>query len=172
MAPRSLALSLCAATLIPVLTLAAEPRPAAPANPRPELNARQRELLAKFDRNRDGRIDDEEKLAARAYLRSAGDGERKERRKQQLKLFDKNGDGVLDAAERTEAEKAREEFQANRAAVLARFDRDRDGVLNDEERAAAIKAREERQKRRHKGRLQPAQNARARSHRARPRRPL
>lgn len=151
MAPRSLALSLLAATLIPVLTLAAEPGSAAPANPRPELNARQRDLLAKFDRNHDGRIDDEEKLAARAYMRRA-DGESgsapKERRKQQLKLFDQNGDGVLDAAERAEAEKAREKLQANRAAVLKRFDRDGDGILNDEERAAAIKAREERQKRR------------------------
>lgn len=144
MAPRSLALSLLAATLIPVLTLAAEPGSAAPANSRPELNARQRELLAKFDRNHDGRIDDEEKLAARAYMRGAtdGGGERKERRKQQLKLFDKNGDGALDDAERAEAAKAREEFQANRAAILKRFDRDGDGMLNEQERAAAIQARE------------------------------
>lgn len=151
MAPRSLALSLLAATLIPVFSAAAEPPlAAAAATPpaRPELNARQRELLEKFDRNHDGRIDDEEKLAARAYMRGMGGSGPKERYKKALKLFDKNGDGVLDDAERAEAEKAREEYQANREAVLAKFDKNKDGVLNDEERAAAIKAREERQKRR------------------------
>jgi hypothetical protein len=148
MAPRSLVLSLFAATLIPVAAIAAEPGSTAPANPRPELNERQRELLAKFDANHDGRIDDQEKLAARAYMRGANGGGPKERYKKALKLFDKNGDGVLDDAERAEAEKAREEFQANRAAVMARFDKNHDGVLDDAERAEAIKAREERQKRR------------------------
>lgn len=141
MAPRSLALSLCAATLIPVLGFAG------PAPGRPDLNPRQRELLEKFDRNHDGRIDDQEKLAARTYLRGMGGGNR-ERAKRALKLFDKNGDGMLDAAERAEAEKAREHYQANRSALLKRFDKDGDGVLNDAERAEAIKAREERQKRR------------------------
>jgi Ca2+-binding EF-hand superfamily protein len=72
----------------------------------------------------------------------------KERTKKALKLFDKNGDGVLDDAERAEAEKAREEFQANHAAILAKFDKNKDGVLDDTERAEAIKAREERQQRR------------------------
>lgn len=148
MAPRSLALSLFAATLIPVLAAAAEPGSTTPASPRPELNARQRELLEKFDKNHDGRIDDEEKLAARAYMRGMSGGGPKERYKKALKLFDKNGDGKLDDAERAEAEKAREEFQANRAAVMAKFDKNHDGVLDDEERAAAVKAREERQKRR------------------------
>lgn len=147
MAPRSLALSLFAATLIPVLAAAADPGSTTPATPRPELNPRQREMLEKFDKNHDGRIDDEEKLAARAYMRGMA-GAPKERYKKALKLFDKNGDGKLDEAEKAEAEKAREEFQANREAVMAKFDKDHDGVLNDEERAAAVKAREERQKRR------------------------
>lgn len=148
MAPRSLALSLFAATLIPVLTIAAEPGSTAPANSPSELNDRQRELLEKFDQNHDGRIDDQEKLAARSYMRGKTGGGPKERTKKVLKLFDKNGDGQLDAAERAEAEKAREEFQANREAVMAKFDKNKDGVLDDEERAAAVKAREERQKRR------------------------
>lgn len=147
MAPRSLALSLFAATLIPVLAPAADPAPAHSAPTRPELNPRQRELLEKFDKNHDGRIDDDEKLAARAYMRGMAGGQ-KEHYKKTLKLFDKDGDGKLNDAERAEAEKAREEFQANREAVLAKFDKDKDGVLNDEERAAAMKAREERQKRR------------------------
>lgn len=116
--------------------------------PRPELNARQRDLLEKFDRNGDGRLDDEEKLAARTYMRGLNGGP-KERTRKTLKLFDKNGDGTLDAGEQAEAEKAREEFQANRAAILKRFDRDGDGLLNEAERAAAIKAREERQNPRH-----------------------
>jgi Ca2+-binding EF-hand superfamily protein len=148
MAPRSLALSLLAAMLIPVLTAAAEPGSTAPANTRPELNPRQRELLEKFDQNHDGRIDDQEKLAARSYMRGKSGGGPQERYKKALKLFDKDGDGKLNETERAEAEKAREEFQANREAVLAKFDANKDGVLNDEERASAIKAREERQKRR------------------------
>jgi len=147
MAPRSLALSLFAATLIPVLAATAEPGSNPPASPRPELNARQRELLEKFDQNHDGRIDDEEKLAARAYMRGMAGGQ-KEHYKKTLKLFDKDGDGKLNDAEKAEAEKAREEFQANREAVMAKFDKNHDGVLDDEERAAAVKAREERQKRR------------------------
>lgn len=158
MAPSSLPLSLLAATLIPVLTLATEAPPANPPTPvpaaaaatlaRPELNARQRELLEKFDANHDGRIDDDEKLAARTYMRTQGKGGPKERYKKALKLFDKNGDGKLDDAERAEADKAREEFQANREVVMAKFDKNKDGVLDDEERAAAMKAREERQRRR------------------------
>ncbi len=150
MASRSLALSLLAATLIPVFTLATESGSTAPANSRPELNQRQRELLEKFDTNHDGRVDDQEKLAARSYMRGKTGGGPKERAKKALKLFDRNNDGQLDAAERAEAEKAREEFQANRETVMAKFDTNKDGVLNDEERAAAIKAREERQKRRQK----------------------
>lgn len=146
MAPRSLALSLLAATLIPVFTAAAAPGPTAPANSRPGLNARQRELLEKFDTNRDGRIDDQEKLAARTYMRGKTGGGPKERTKKALKLFDKNADGKLDEAERTEAEKAREEFQTNREAMLARFDQNGDGMLDDEERATALQAREGRQK--------------------------
>lgn len=156
MAPRSLPLSLFAATLIPVLVVAAD-TPTTPATTtttetapvvRPELNARQREMLEKFDRNHDGRIDDEEKLAARSYMRGQSGSAPKERYKKALKLFDKNGDGKLDDAERAEAEKAREEFQANREAVLAKFDKNKDGVLDDTERAAAVQAREERQKKR------------------------
>jgi Ca2+-binding EF-hand superfamily protein len=150
MAPRSLALSLLAATLIPVFTAAAEPGSTGPVNARPELNARQRDLLERFDRNRDGRIDDEEKLAARSYMRGKTDADPGERSKKALKLFDKNSDGRLDEVERAEAEKAREQLQANRDTVMAKFDTNKDGVLNDEERAAAIKAREERQKRRQK----------------------
>jgi len=147
---------LLAATLIPVLAAAAD-TPSAPATAatvpaapvaRPELNARQREMLEKFDRNHDGRIDDEEKLAARSYMRGQSGGAPKERYKKALKLFDKDGDGKLDDAERAEAEKAHEEFQANREAVMAKFDQNKDGVLDDTERAAAMKAREERQKKR------------------------
>lgn len=156
MAPRSLPLSLLAAMLIPALAAAVDAPPApAAANAvaaespaRPALNARQRELLEKFDANHDGRIDDREKLAARSYMRGQPGGGPKERYKKAVKLFDKNGDGVLDDAERAEAEKAREEFQANREAVLARFDKNKNGQLDDDEREAAIQAREERQKKR------------------------
>jgi Ca2+-binding EF-hand superfamily protein len=130
------------------MAAAAEPGSTAPADSRPALNARQRELLAQFDRNRDGRIDDDEKLAARSYMRGKTADNPQERTKKALKLFDKNADGKLDETEKAAAEKAREKLQANREAALEKADANNDGVLDADERAAALKAREERQKRR------------------------
>ena len=87
----------------------AENPPAAP--PASKLTPRQQELLQQYDRNHDGKLDEDEMAAARSGMRKAGDAPAGERRKKMLKLFDKNGDGKLDETERAAAEKAREEYR-------------------------------------------------------------
>ena len=69
------------------------------------------ELLQQYDRNHDGKLDEDEMAAARTGGRKAGDAPAGEKRKKMLKLFDKNGDGKLDDTERAAAEKARDEYR-------------------------------------------------------------
>jgi hypothetical protein len=54
------------------------------------------ELLSKFDKNGDGKLDD----AERTEMKSAFAGKRAERHKEMLARFDANKDGKLDDAER------------------------------------------------------------------------
>ncbi len=109
-----------------------------------------RERIRQYDKDGNGKLSDEEKAAAKNYMREQGGGT--ERRKQALKRFDKDGDGKLNDAERAEAEKARGQMEANRdkrqAEILKRFDKDGDGKLNDAEKAEMEKTREEMQKKR------------------------
>lgn len=134
-------------SLLATLPLAAQETPT-PASSEKQRAARER--IRPYDKDGDGKLSDEEKAAAKNYMRERG--EQPERRKQMLKRFDKDGDGKLSDAERIEMEKAREQFGANRekrqAEILKRFDKDGDGQLNDAERAEAEKAREEMQKKR------------------------
>jgi Ca2+-binding EF-hand superfamily protein len=106
----------------------------------PALSPRQAAILKRFDKNGDGKLDENEKAAARAAgekRRAAGKGKLHERI---LQRFDKNGDGVLDDAERTAA-LAELETRPN---FIKRFDKDGDGKLSPEERAAAEQALRER----------------------------
>jgi Ca2+-binding EF-hand superfamily protein len=93
-----------------------------------------KELIKRFDRDGDGKLDASELAdmeAARQQMQQNGGGARF--REQMLKMFDRNGDGVLDEAERAEAAKFREE-------QIKRFDKNGDGKLDQEERAEALKA--------------------------------
>lgn len=107
------------------------------------------ELIKRFDKNGDGKLDEDEKAAAHKAMRMEGGGGERDHYKEILRRFDKNGDGRLDDAERAEAEKAREMVEKHggvgrfRALVLKRFDKDGDGKLNDAERAEAAKFRAE-----------------------------
>ncbi|MEI8380819.1 MAG: EF-hand domain-containing protein [Planctomycetota bacterium] len=141
--------------------------------PGPQGKGPGRELLKRFDKNGDGKLDPTELAAARQAMQGqgfpgagkggpgmgkgpggSGDGNGPDR-EAILKRFDKNGDGQLDETERAAARKAMEERGGagpgngpgngpGREEILKRFDKDGDGKLNDEERAAAMKAREER----------------------------
>lgn len=91
-------------------------------------------ILEKFDADKDGKLNAEERKAA---------GEA--RKAEMLKKFDKDGDGKLNEAERKAAGEAR------RAEFMKKFDKDGDGKLSDDEKAAMRKAMPPRGERRGKG---------------------
>jgi len=134
---------------------AAVPADAPKADRATEMAKRREELIKRFDKNGDGKLDEEEKAAAKEAMKMEGGGrgpggaEGEKRRAELLKRFDKNGDGKLDDEERAEMEKARQLIQRNggmdrfRQEILKRFDKNGDGVLDDAERAEAQKFRQE-----------------------------
>ncbi|MBL9209321.1 MAG: hypothetical protein JNL92_02585 [Opitutaceae bacterium] len=109
------------------------------------------ELLKRFDKNGDGRLDDDERADAKDAMMqdqldrqmtrinaAPGGGERF--RAQALELFDANKDGRLDDDERAEAQKfaeARQDPLAARDELTKRFDRNKDGRLDADERSQA-----------------------------------
>jgi Ca2+-binding EF-hand superfamily protein len=109
----------------------------APGGEPPRADLFVRELLKRFDKDGDGKLDAAE-LAEMMKARAAAGGQGMgaaggQFRQQILKMFDKNGDGKLDDEERAAAEKFRDE-------QLKRFDKNGDGQLDAEERAEAMKA--------------------------------
>ncbi len=99
------------------------------------------EMLKKFDKDGDGKLNKEEQAALREEFAKnrgqggPGQGQRK-LPPELLKKFDKDGDGELNEEEKGAM---REEFTKRRAEVMKKFDKDGDGKLNEEERAAARK---------------------------------
>ena len=79
---------------------------------RPE-GGRQAELLKRFDKNGDGKLDDAEKAAAQEAMKGKGrpgqpePGKGVPNRVDIIKKFDKNGDGKLDDAEKAAAQEAK-----------------------------------------------------------------
>jgi len=163
--------NLAAATLFLVLasgSRAQDAMTAAPTDRTPAVRAgspkgdRAAELLQRFDKNGDGRIDDDERIDAREAMR-AGQNDRKmaggspQLRARMLERFDKNQDGRLDDTERAEAQKAARERGIGmeteksrpmarlpegrlREEALKRFDANGDGQLDESERAEMRKA--------------------------------
>lgn len=82
-----------------------------------------KEILEKFDKDGDGKLNEAEAKAAREA-----------RQAEMLKKYDKDGDGKLSEAE---LKTARDERQAE---MLKKFDKDGDGKISDEERQAAREA--------------------------------
>ena len=76
------------------------------------------EALKAFDKDGDGKLNDQERAAMREQMR-----------KNREKKFDTNGDGKLDETERAAMLEARN-------AHVKEFDKDGDGKLSDEERKA------------------------------------
>jgi len=119
------------------------------------------QLMKKYDKDGDGRLDKEERAEAMKALKekSADLEEIKTKHAEDIiKKFDKDGDGKLDRKEiagfldeqRKMMDKAREGMMRRRGnfnppkEVLAKFDKDGDGKLNAEERKAMFKEAAER----------------------------
>ena len=137
---------------------AEEVKPASPPAPLPAATAtmspREEELLKRFDKNHDGKLDEDETADAheammqgqmnrQAAIGRAPGGE--QARTWLLEMFDKNHDGRLDDDERAEARKYAEERGlgadgAVRADLVKQFDKNGDGKLDPDELAAMRQA--------------------------------
>ena len=95
------------------------------------------EIIKKFDKDGDGKLNDEEKAELRKKMAERSGGGRK-LPPFLMKKFDKDGDGKLSDEEKAEARKA---MEARRKEMIGKFDKDGDGKLNEEERKAAMAAR-------------------------------
>ncbi|MDE2714680.1 MAG: CotH kinase family protein [Verrucomicrobiota bacterium] len=127
------------------MTISAANLTAQPANPpgpgdRPERQAQRKQILERFDKNKDGELDEEEREAARESFRR-GPNERG------------RPDGPPDVSGRTAGPPRDRGGRARggrggsrrgqRIEVIPKFDKDNDGVLDKAERSAAIKYVEE-----------------------------
>ncbi|MBT6919001.1 MAG: EF-hand domain-containing protein [Planctomycetaceae bacterium] len=114
--------------------------------------ARKAEMMKKFDTNKNGTLDPEEKQKLRAEMQNRRGGkDRKEwtpeQRTEMLKKFDKDGDGTLSDTEKATLRAEMQNRRGNtgrkqwtpeeRAEMLKKFDKDGDGELNEDERKAA-----------------------------------
>jgi Ca2+-binding EF-hand superfamily protein len=89
--------------------------------------ARQAEMLKKYDKDGDGKLNDEEMKPMREEMR--------------LKHFDKDGDGKLSEEEQKAADAFKKQADGRHAEMLKKFDKDGDGKLSEEEMKAAHEAR-------------------------------
>ena len=88
------------------------------------------EIIAKFDKDGDGKLNEAEREAAKAAR-----GEMEAARKtEMLAKFDADGDGTLSEDEKKTAQ------EAMKKKMLEKFDKDGDGKLSEDERAEMRKA--------------------------------
>lgn len=143
--------TLFAATLFLAAVRAAESDPMAPPPLAPpgtgatgavKLSERDAALLKRFDKNGDGKLDEDELADAHDTMRdeqmARSEGVEPQAREKILERFDANQDGRLDDEERAAMRKALAEGQAAfRARLMERFDLNHDGKLDAAERTAA-----------------------------------
>ena len=123
---------------------------AKPDRPRPDAAQRQK-LLEKFDTDGDGKLNEQERQAARSAMPDKP-GERpgaenRPSKEDILKKFDKDGDGKLSEAERAAlpqrpadgkgVEGGRPNMEEMKKKIIAQFDKDGDGTLSGAEKQAA-----------------------------------
>lgn len=136
-------------------------KPAEPAKPAAqEFPARMNmgaEAIKQFDKDGDGKLNDQE----RAAMMEARKEQMEKMRLAREKEFDKNGDGKLDDAEKADMMAKMNERNPEAAArmkeMVKRFDKDGDGKLNDDERKAMMEERAKRMQ--EKGVTPPAGDA-------------
>ncbi len=109
-------------------------RPDGPRHPDRPLP---REIIEKFDKDGDGKLNEDERAAAKEAMK----GREEEFKKKMLEKFDKDGNGELSEEEKEEMKKAMWKERAKQ------FDKDGDGELNEEEKEAMKKAMKEHENR-------------------------
>ena len=108
---------------------------------------RAEELLKRYDKNGDGKLDDDERADAKEAMMkeqvekqvaraTALPGGLEQFRTQALEMFDKNRDGRLDDDERVAAQKFAETYMAGAEDLNKRFDKNGNGKIDPEERTA------------------------------------
>ena len=117
--------------------------------------ARKVEMMKKFDTNKNGTLDPEEREKLKEEMQSRRGGkDRKEwtpeQRAKMHKKYDKDGDGTLSETEKAtlrsemrnrRGDAGRKQWTPEqRAEMLKKFDKDGDGELNEDERKAARKS--------------------------------
>ena len=132
---KSLLLTLIAASM-PIMAQETAPAPAPDPAPQPPPACHKphfKHILAKFDANKDGQLDEQEKAA----MKTAFEARKAEFEKKMLEKFDANKDGQLDDQEKAAMKAA---FEARKAEfekkMLEKFDANKDGQLDDQEKAA------------------------------------
>jgi len=111
------------ATLLVATVCMAQDKPATPkSHEGMRGHAMPKEVIAKFDKDGDGKLNEAEMKAAREGMRGHA------MPKEVIAKFDKDGDGKLNEAEMKAAREARQ------AEMLKKYDKDGDGKLTDAEK--------------------------------------
>jgi len=110
-----------------------------------------KKALEKFDKDGDGKLNEEERKAAHEAFKK----NHPEMHKKMLEKFDKDGDGKLNEEERQAMREAHREMKGKRREMLLeKFDADGDGKLSPEEHKAAHEAFKEEHPELHKKMLE------------------
>ena len=109
---------------------------------RKQFEEMRRKQMAQHDKNKDGKIDDEERKAIHNHWQKRG----AEMRQDFVKRYDKNKDGKIDDEERADLTKDFMKRIEERVGPIdtKQFDANGDGKITDEERVAAAKKIQER----------------------------
>ncbi|MCD6364801.1 MAG: hypothetical protein J7M14_02895 [Planctomycetes bacterium] len=91
-------------------------------------------MLQQYDKNKDGKLDEQETTTMREARRRRME---QMRRRMVMRRFDRDNDGKLDKQEQAAADAATERWRARRRELMARWDTDGDGTLSEEESTAA-----------------------------------
>lgn len=137
---------LCMTSLLALLAAGASAQANAPAKPAapgafPARVNMRADAIKEFDKDGDGKLNEEERKAMMAARMAMGEKLRMEREKK----FDKDGDGKLSDEERKAMMEAMQKRRPNAGPqfqeMMKKFDKDGDGKLNEEERKAMREAR-------------------------------
>ena len=137
---------LCMTSLLALLAAGASAQANAPAKPAapgafPARVNMRADAIKEFDKDGDGKLNEEERKAMMEARMAMGEKLRMEREKK----FDKDGDGKLSDEERKAMMEAMQKRRPNAGPqfqeMMKKFDKDGDGKLNEEERKAMREAR-------------------------------